>query len=73
MPIISVGLVNIFDKFSGSCFKKLSTPVTINKAKNENIIKFNPTPPPSPHSEEDHEYIETFDKKLHELMDREEE
>ena len=41
--------------------------------KNENIIKFNPTPPPSPHSEEDHEYIETFDKKLHELMDREEE
>tara|TARA_Y100001935_G_scaffold175381_1_gene145077 strand:- start:65 stop:271 length:207 start_codon:yes stop_codon:yes gene_type:complete len=39
----------------------------------ENIIKFNPTPPPSPHSKEDHEYIETFDKKLHELMDREEE
>ena len=39
----------------------------------ENIIKFNPTPPPSPHNEEDHEYINTFDDKLHELMGREEE
>lgn len=39
----------------------------------ENIIKFNPTPPPSPHSEEDHEYIKTFDDKLHEFMNREEE
>ena len=39
----------------------------------ENIIKFNPTPPPSPHNEEDHEYINTFDDKLHELMSREEE
>jgi len=40
-PIMSVGFVSILDKLSGSCFKKLSTPVTINKAKNENIIKFN--------------------------------
>ena len=37
-PIISVGFVNIFSKFSGFCFKKASTPVTINKAKKENII-----------------------------------
>ena len=40
LPIISVGLVKILDKFSGSSFKKISTPVTINKAKNEKIIKF---------------------------------
>ena len=32
-PIISVGFVSILDKLSGSCFKKPSTPVTINKAK----------------------------------------
>ena len=40
-PIISFGLVKIAFKLSGSCFKKISAPVTINKAKNENIIKFN--------------------------------
>ena len=40
LPIISVGFVSILDKFSGSCFKKASTPVTINKAKKEKIIKF---------------------------------
>ena len=40
LPIISVGFVSILDKFSGFCFKKASTPVTINKAKNEKIIKF---------------------------------
>ena len=39
-PIISNGLVNILDKFSWSCFKKASTPETINKAKPEKIIKF---------------------------------
>ena len=33
-PMISVGFVRILDKFSGSCFKKASTPETINKAKN---------------------------------------
>ena len=27
--------------------------------------------PPSPHSEEDHELINTFDDKLHELLRRE--
>ena len=40
-PIISVGFVSILDKLSGFCFKKPSTPVTINKAKKEKIIKFN--------------------------------
>ena len=40
LPIISVGLVSILDKFSGSCFKNASTPETMNKAKNEKIIKF---------------------------------
>ena len=39
-PIISFGFVSILDNLSGSCFKKPSTPVTINKAKKENIIKF---------------------------------
>ena len=38
-PIISVGLVNILSKFSGFCFRKASDPITINKAKNEKIIK----------------------------------
>ena len=33
--------VNIVSRFSVFCFKKASTPVTINKAKNENMIKFN--------------------------------
>ena len=40
-PIISVGFVSILDKFSKFCFKKLSTPITIKRAKKENIIKFN--------------------------------
>ena len=40
-PIISEGFVNIVAKFSGSCFKKASAPVTMNKAKNEKITKFN--------------------------------
>ena len=35
------------------------------------IIKFIPDYPPSPHSEEDHKLIETFDNKLHELLRRE--
>ena len=37
------------------------------------ILKFIPDYPPSPHSEEDHKYIETFNDKLQELMMREEE
>ena len=41
LPIISVGLVNIRSKFSGSCFKNASIPATINKAKKVNITKFN--------------------------------
>jgi hypothetical protein len=35
------------------------------------VISFKPEYPSSPHSEEDHEYIETFDSKLKELMKRE--
>ena len=35
------------------------------------ILKFIPDYPPSPHSEEDHKLIETFDNKLHELLRRE--
>ena len=37
------------------------------------VLKFIPEYPPSPHSEEDHKYIETFNDKLQELMMREEE
>ena len=40
-PRISVGFVNILERFSGSCFKKASMPDTINKAAKEKIIKFN--------------------------------
>ena len=35
------------------------------------ILKFIPDYPPSPHSEEDHKLIKTFDNKLHELLRRE--
>ena len=41
LPIISVGFVSILDKFSGSCFRTVSAPITINKLNNEKIIKFN--------------------------------
>ena len=37
----------------------------------DNVVIFKPEYPPSPHSEEDHAYIETFDSKLKELMKRE--
>ena len=40
-PIISLGLVSILFKFSGSFSKKASAPVTMNNVKNEKIIKFN--------------------------------
>jgi len=40
-PIISLGLVSIRSRFSGSCFKNASTPVTINNVMNEKIIRFN--------------------------------
>ena len=38
-PIISVGFVKILVKLSGFCFKNASAPETINKLKNEKIIK----------------------------------
>ena len=34
------------------------------------VLKFIPEYPPSPHSEEDHKLIESFDSKLHELAGR---
>ena len=34
------------------------------------VLKFIPEYPPSPHSEEEHKLIETFDSKLHELVGR---
>jgi hypothetical protein len=37
----------------------------------DNVIKFNPDYPPEPHSEEDHELLETYVPKLHELLSRE--
>ena len=37
LPIISVGLVSIFSTFSGLCFKKASTPITIKSPKKEKI------------------------------------
>ena len=37
----------------------------------DNVISFKPEYPSSPHSQEDHEYIETFDSKLKDLMKRE--
>ena len=40
LPIMSVGLVNIFSISLNCCFKKISDPVTINTANIENIIRF---------------------------------
>ena len=37
----------------------------------DNLISFKPEYPKGPHSEEDHEFIETFVPKLNELMKRE--
>ena len=37
----------------------------------DNLISFKPEYPSSPHCQEDHEYIETFDSKLKDLMKRE--
>lgn len=37
----------------------------------DNLIRFEPEYPESPHTEEDHELIETFGDKLVELMLRE--
>ena len=35
----------------------------------DHVIKFNPDWPPSPHTQEDHDYMETFNDKLQALME----
>ena len=37
----------------------------------ENVISFNPDWPESPHTQEDHDYMEVFNDKLQALMERE--
>ena len=37
----------------------------------DHVIKFEPDFPEEPHTDEDHEYMETFNDKLQELMKRE--
>ena len=37
----------------------------------DNLISFKPNAPEPPHSEEDHKEMETYNKKLQELMRRE--
>jgi hypothetical protein len=37
----------------------------------DNVISFMPDYPPSPHTKDDHELIETFTEKFQELMRRE--
>ena len=37
----------------------------------DNLISFKPTAPEPPHSEEDHEEMESYNAKLQELMKRE--
>jgi len=37
----------------------------------DNLISFKPEYPDGPHSDEDHEFLETFVPKLNELMKRE--
>ena len=37
----------------------------------ENVISFNPEWPASPHTQEDHDYMEVFNDKLQALMERE--
>ena len=37
----------------------------------DHVIKFSPDWPRGPHTNEDHEYMETFNGKLQELMKRE--
>ena len=37
----------------------------------ENVISFNPDWPASPHTQEDHDYMEVFNDKLQALMERE--
>ena len=35
----------------------------------DHVIKFNPDWPESPHTQEDHDYMETFNNKLQRLME----
>jgi len=35
----------------------------------DNVIKFNPDWPEAPHTQEDHDYMETFNDKLQALME----
>lgn len=37
----------------------------------DNLIEFKPEYPPPPHTKEQHDYIDTFGRKLDELMNRE--
>ncbi len=37
----------------------------------DHVIKFDPEWPEDPHTDEEHEYMETFNDKLKELMQRE--
>jgi hypothetical protein len=37
----------------------------------DNVIRFEPTPPESPHTKEEHEEMATYNDKLKELMKRE--
>ena len=37
----------------------------------DNLIEFKPDEPPSPHSDEDHEVLASFNEKFKELMKRE--
>ena len=36
----------------------------------EFIVRFEPTAPAEPHTQEDHDYLETFNAKIHEVMKR---
>ena len=53
--------------------KKLFEYTNINDIpeKFDNLIKFMPTSPESPHTEEDHKVMATYNVKLKELMKRE--
>ena len=53
--------------------KKIETYHNFNDIPNNKgaVIKFAPAFPEEPHTEEDHKFIETFDSKLKELMERE--
>ena len=37
----------------------------------DHLIKFIPTEPPEPHTQADHDYINTFPKKFKEVFERE--